>query len=229
MAIIRFDHICVINPIRNGDGRMEWLVLIMYVVLAVMPAEASTNGSVSLLHGDGYETGDNTRNIARFDVLHVNKGVMFYGRVDNSSFDDSNSINNTRLVGHCDTSLGFHIAGQYQNGYKQSASSVGVGYKSITKEKMFLIDTYLQSSNIFGEGLQLFAYAKSPRYNGFYLEGFVDNTYYDKVTITLAQPSLMYEVKDGVSVGVEYQLYWNKLGVSGLNESVPQAKLKWSF
>ena len=151
---------------------MEWLVVIMYLVIALMPAndaQAVTVGSASLLHGDGYVSGDDTRNIARFDVLHINKGVMFYGRVDNSSFDDSNSINNTRLIGHCDTSLGFHIAGQYQNGYRQSASSVGVGYKTITKEKMLLLDAYIQSSNIFGEGLQLFAYTKSPRYSGFYL------------------------------------------------------------
>jgi len=208
---------------------MEWLVLIMYIVLAAMPAEASTNGSVSLLHGDGYVSGDTTRNIARFDVLHVNKEMLFYGRLDNSSFDDANSSNASRIMVHCNTPLGFDIAGQYQNGYKQSASSIGVGYRSFTKEKMFLIDTYIQSSNVFGEGIQIFAYAKSSKYRGFYLEGFVDNTYYKDVTVTLAQPSVMYEIKDGVSVGVEYQLYWNKLGVSGLNESVPQAKLKWSF
>lgn len=211
---------------------MEWLVVIMFAVLAMLPAKeanSATVGSASLLHGDGYATGDATRNIARFDVLHINKGVMFYGRVDNSSFDDSNSINNTRLIGHCNTPLGFDIAGQYQNGYKQSASSIGVGYKTITKEAMFLIDTYFQSSNVLGEGVQLFAYVKSPKYRGFYLEGFIDNVYYKDVTVTLAQPSLMYEVKDGVSVGVEYQLYNNKLGVSGLNESVPQAKLKWTF
>jgi len=188
---------------------MEWLVVIMFAVLAMMPAKeanSATVGSLSMLHGDGYETGDNTRNIARVDVMHVNKGVLFYGRLDNSSFDDSNSTNTTRLLGHCETKFGFDVAGQYQNGYRQSASSIGVGYKTIAKETMFLFDAYVQSNNVFGSGIQLFTYAKSPSIHGFYAEGFIDNTYYDKVTVTLAQPSVMYRIKDDVSVGVEYQL-----------------------
>ena len=210
---------------------MEWLVVAMYVVIALMPSssDAATVGSASLLHGDGYVSGDTTRNVARFDVMHLDKDYLFYGRVDNSSFDDSNSINNTRILGHYGTSLGIDIAGQYQNGYKQSASSIGVGYKAFTKETMLLIDTYIQSSNVFGEGIQLFAYVKSPQYRGFFVEGFVDTVWYKDVTVTLTQPSLMYSVKDNLAVGLEYQLYWNKLGISGLDESVPQAKLKWSF
>ena len=212
---------------------MEWLIVIMYLVIALIPAndaQAVTVGSASLLHGDGYMSGDDTRNTARMDVMHSNGDVLLYGRFDNSSFDDSNAAINTRIIGHyAVVDYGFDIAGQYQNANRVSASSIGVGYKTFTKEAMFLLDTYIQSSNIFGEGIQLFAYTKSPKYRGFYLEGFVDAAFYKDVTVTLAQPSLMYGVTDTLSVGVEYQLYWNKLGVSGLNESVPQAKVKWSF
>jgi hypothetical protein len=39
----------------------------------------------------------------------------------------------------------------------------------------------------------------------------------------------MYAVTPSLSAGVEYQLYWNKAGIKGLDETIPQAKLKWSF
>ena len=174
---------------------MEWLVVIMYLVIALIPAQeaqAVTVGSASLLHGDGYVSGDDTRNVARVDVLHDNGNVMLYGRFDNSSFDDSNSSVNTRIIGHYSVkTFGLDIAGQYQNAYRASASSIGVGYKLFGRDSQFLLDGYLQSHNVFGEGIQIFGHYKSPKLMGVFFEGFVDTAFYKDVTVTLAQPSLM--------------------------------------
>ena len=55
---------------------MELLLIARVLILAIVfstvvvdDTEATTQGSISYLHGDGYVTGDNTRNITRFDVL----------------------------------------------------------------------------------------------------------------------------------------------------------------
>jgi hypothetical protein len=191
--------------------------------------DAATVGSASFLHGDGYVTGDDTRNIARFDVTHINKDVLLYGRADLSSFDDRNSSINTRMIGHYNTGFGFDLAGQYQNANKTSVSSIGLGVKSIAKDHMVLLDVYKQSHNVLGDATQVFAYVKSPEYNGFFFDGFVDTAFYKNVTVVLAQPSVMYKMTNSLNIGVEYQLYYNKFGYDGLDESVPQAKLKYTF
>ena len=212
---------------------MIHLIAIAFVagmILNHKECEAATIGSASLLHGDGYVTGDDTRNIARFDVTHIDENVLFYGRTDISSFDDANSSINTRLLGHYHVKqAGLDIAGQYQNANKVSASSFGVGYKKLAKDYMILTDVYVQSNSMLGDGIQLFAYVNTPSVFGFYFDGFIDNTFYKDVTVTLAQPSVMYKFTENLNLGVEYQLYWNKFGNDGLDETVPQAKLKWKF
>ena len=69
---------------------LHWLAIVVTsVVLAVLgllvglmicPDKAeSAQASVSYLHGDGYSSGDNTRNVVRFDALAVKDWGMVYG------------------------------------------------------------------------------------------------------------------------------------------------------
>lgn len=65
----------------------------------------------------------------------------------------------------------------------------------------------------------------------FSFEGFLDYTTTEGNTEKnlLAQPQLLWHATKNVAVGLEYQYWQNRLGIDGLDESVPQAMVRWTF
>ena len=192
-------------------------------------AEAATAGSMSVLHGDGYASGDNTRNTVRLDALAVKDWGMVYGRVDSTSFDDGNSNVFTRFIGH--GGRGLHIAGQLQNQPRISQSSVGAGYSSFGKDRSWFVDLYKLNSNYYGDGYHAFGYYSKDIGRSYRAVGFVEflapeNKNFQPVTFS--QINFQRKVMD-VWLGVEHQRYFNKNGVKGLDESVNQVMVKWEF
>lgn len=190
-------------------------------------ADAATQSSVSYLHGDGYASGDDTRNNLRFDATKVGDYGMVYGRADVSSFDDANSIINTRVIGHA--GVGVHLAGQVVNANRVSNTSVGVGYSQLTKGYRYGIDVYKMQSNAYGDGIHTFAFAAFPIAYGFEYDGFIEHIARSEgAAITFGQSALNYRI-DNMLVGAEWQHAINKNGIKGLNESAPQLRVKWEF
>lgn len=214
---------------------MEILLFVRLVILgialaAVVPSdsEAVTKGSVSYLHGDGYVTGDDTRNVTRFDVMNINQYGLVYGRADILSSDDRNSSVLTRVIGHY--GHGVHLAGQMQNQNKVSQTSVGLGYSAFGKDYGYFVDVYKTASSYYGDSAHLFAYGSVTIGERYKVDGFVEVLSPTKGDdVYFAQPSISYRLLDGVWIGIEQQRYFNKNGVKGLDEVVNQFKVKWEF
>lgn len=193
-------------------------------------AESATQGSVSYVHGDGYISGDTTRNTTRFDVRKVSSLGVIYGRADAISSDDRNSSILTRVIGHYH--LGWHGAVQLQNQDKVSQTGTGFGYSDFRKCSSWFVDMYRMSSNYYGDGYQLFGYGNYKFSESIKFDGFIELTKPESGqfdSVLFAQPSLMYQVHEGVWLGVEQQRYFNKAGIRGLDEVVNQVKVKWEF
>jgi hypothetical protein len=190
------------------------------------PAEAAT-ASISYLQGDGYASGDNTRNTVRLDALAVKDWGMVYGRVDVLSFDDRNSSVVTRGIGHY--GHGWHLAGQLQNQRGVSQSVAGAGYSSFGKDSSWFVDLGRMSSSYYGDSTHAFGYA-SREWGNWQLGGWVEVIQPDKDFQLNAgsQISLTYKIYQ-VRLGVEQQRYINKNGVQGLDEVVNQGVVKWNF
>ena len=190
------------------------------------PAEAAT-ASISYLQGDGYASGDNTRNTVRLDALAVKDWGMVYGRVDVSSFDDRNSNITTRGIGHY--GKGLHLAVQLQNQKSVSQSVAGAGYSSFGKDSSWFVDLGRMSSSYYGDSTHAFGYA-SRDWGNWQLSGWIEVIQPDKDLQLNAgsQISVTYKL-GGVRLGVEQQRYINKFGVQGLDEVVNQGVVKWSF
>ena len=209
---------------------IHFMLLGLLVGLMVCPDKAeSATASVSYLHGDGYASGDNTRNNLRLDALTVKEWGMLYGRVDSTSFDDGNSNIFTRFIGH--GGRGLHIAGQLQNQYRVSQSSIGAGYSSFGKESSWFVDAYRASSNYYGDSTHGFAYysravSANYKFNAFVEYILPDSKHINEVTFSQAQ--VLRKIGD-VWVGVEHQRYFNKNGIKALDESVNQFVLKYDF
>ncbi|MEI6893789.1 MAG: hypothetical protein V5789_03965 [Colwellia sp.] len=45
----------------------------------------------------------------------------------------------------------------------------------------------------------------------------------------LVQPQLLWLINKNIGVGIEYQYWKNRLGIDGLDESVPQIMVRWTF
>ena len=211
---------------------MEWLVVLMYVVIALMPndSNAATQGSVSYVHGDGYISGDDTRNITRFDVLNLNKYGMVYGRADVISGDDGNSNIVTRIIGHAGT--GWHVAGQMQNQKGVSQTNAGFGYGEFKRDSAWFVDLYKVSSNYYGDGYSIFGYGSYKFTDKVKADGFIEYTRPETKAyneVLLMQPSIMYRAYGDLWVGIEQQRYFNKSGIRGLDEVVNQLKVKMEF
>lgn len=209
---------------------IHFMLLGLLVGLMVCPDKAeAAQASVSYLHGDGYASGDDTRNTVRLDALAVKDWGMVYGRVDSTSFDDGNSNVFTRFIGH--GGRGLHIAGQLQNQSRISQSSVGAGYNSFGKDQSWFVDLYKLNSNYYGDGYHAFGYYSKNIGRSYRAVGFVEflspeNKNFQPVTFS--QVSFQRKVM-GVWLGIEHQRYFNKNGVKGLDESVNQLMIKWEF
>jgi hypothetical protein len=208
---------------------MIHLVAVLAFIFAAVyekPADAA-QASVSYLHGDGYASGDDTRNIVRFDALAVKDWGMVYGRADLLSFDDRNSNVVTRGIGHY--GRGWHLAGQIQNQKGVSQTSAGLGYSRFGKDASWFVDLQRMSSNYYGDSTHAFGYA-SRDWGNWQLGGWVEVIQPDSNFQLNAgsQISLTYKI-NSVRLGVEQQRYINKNGINGLDEVVNQMLIKWSF
>jgi hypothetical protein len=193
-------------------------------------AESATTGSISYAHGDGYTSGDPTRNITRFDVLNVNALGMIYGRADVLSSDDSNSSLATRIIGHYN--LGWHGAAQMQNQARISQTSIGIGYSYLGPKSSWFVDAYKVSSNYYGDSYNLFGYGSYKFTNSTKAEGFIEYLLPESGkfgAVVFTQPSIMFMLHEGLWAGIEQQRYFNKNGINGLDEVVNQVKIKWEF
>ena len=149
------------------------LLLVGLVSAVAVPEDAeAAQASVSYLHGDGYASGDDTRNTVRLDALAVKDWGMVYGRADIASFDDGNSNVFTRFIGH--GGHGLHIAGQLQNQPRISQSSVGAGYSSFGKDQSWFVDLYKVNSNYYGDGYHGFGYYSRNIGQSYRAVGFVE-------------------------------------------------------
>jgi hypothetical protein len=203
---------------------IHWLAVAALIFAAVYDKDAdAAQASVSYLHGDGYASGDDTRNTVRLDALTVKDWGMLYGRVDVLSFDDRNSSVVTRGIGHY--GKGLHFSGQLQNQRGISQSSAGFGYSA----KGWFVDVYRMSSSYYGDSTHAFGYA-SRDWGNWQLGGWVEVIQPDKDFQLNAgsQISVTYKVGE-FRVGVEQQRYINKNGIRGLDESVNQFMIKWEF
>jgi hypothetical protein len=189
----------------------------------------AAQSSISYLHGDGYVSGDNTRNTVRIDTLAIKDWGLLYGRADVLSFDDSNSSISTRGIGHY--GHGLHLAGQLQNQKGVSQSSAGVGYSSFSKDSSWFVDVYKMQSNYYGDSIHWFNYYSRNLGENYKATGFIEYIKPENKNlepVTFSQASILRKVSN-VWVGVEHQRYFNKGSVKGLDESVNQLLIKWDF
>lgn len=65
----------------------------------------------------------------------------------------------------------------------------------------------------------------------FSFEGFLDYTTDegDSKNNLLTQPQLLWHATDNIALGIEYQYWYNRLGIDGLTESTPQIMARWKF
>lgn len=68
----------------------------------------------------------------------------------------------------------------------------------------------------------------------FSFEGFIDWTTGEGNGVgsksnLLTQPQVLWHANKSLAVGIEYQYWNNRLGIDGLDESVPQIMVRWTF
>lgn len=210
---------------------LAYIIVLVWIALgAPKPAEAAEidRSSISVQHGSDFKLGDKSRDIITFETLHKRDNYLLYVTLDNQSFSEPTSYVTSRVVAH--GGKDFHVALQLANQKSQSATGIGLGYSQFTTRGFYGVDVYKRSDNILGEGVHYFGYWNYKLPYGFVTDGFVDyvNTDGIKNPTILAQPALMYGLIKSFSAGIEYQLYWNKFD-KGVDESVPQAKIKYTW
>lgn len=208
---------------------IHWLAVAALIFAFTYEKDANAaQSSISFLHGDGYATGDDTRNIVRVDTMAVKDWGLIYGRVDMSSFDDRSSSPFYRGVFHY--GRGLHLAGQLQNQFSVSQSSIGGGYSSFAKDQSWFVDIYRTSSSYFGDSNHAFGYYSRPIGINYKLTGFIEYLApeRDLENVVGGQVHILRKFGD-VWFGLEHQRYFNKNGVKGLDESVNQAIIRMEF
>ena len=68
-------------------------------------------------------------------------------------------------------------------------------------------------------------------YTQFVFEGFIEVSGSEGTAVSsiMSQPELMWVVNEQISIGTELQIWKNKYGVQDVNETVFQAKAKWTL
>lgn len=196
-------------------------------------AEGATTNSISYQTGSDFRTGEKERNIITLDSLTVEKSHLIYLNVDVQSFDNKESQVISRILGRYNiVSDKIALTGQLINQRGISSTDVGFGV-NLPFGYVYGIDFYKHSDNFLGEGQKVFVYWVYPiKSTKFQFNGFVETTWADRMMASemiLAQPELMYSFTKNLQAGVEYQFYRNKNGVVGLDETIPQGKLKYVF
>jgi hypothetical protein len=201
-------------------------------LLAVLFLMFSTNlfaadASLSYLFGSGYKTGEYTRDTLRVDVSNISDKGLLYARADISSFDNKNSLINTRIIGHYKT--GFHPSVQLQNTASVSYTGLGVGYSKFAKEFSYFVDVNYTATSLNVNALQLFGYSKYTLTDKLFLDGFIDHVrFYSGENTTLTQFGINYKLNDFI-LALEQHVYLNKNRISGLDENLTAVKIKYVF
>lgn len=203
---------------------IKLLIIAIYLYsYSVLAADAS----LSYLYASGYKTGEYTRDTLRVDITKLSDKGLLYARVDISSFDNKNSLINTRIIGHYKT--GFHPSVQIQNTNYVSYTGVGVGYSSFNKAYSYFVDVNYTATSLNVNAVQIFGYTKYNLSDNIFLDGFVDHVrFYSGENTTLSQFSVNYKVNDFV-LGLEQHVYLNKNRISRLDENLTAFKIKYVF
>ena len=187
----------------------------------------AADASLSYLFASGYKTGEYTRDTLRVDVSKNSDKGLLYARADISSFDNRNSLINTRIIGHYKT--GFHPSVQLQNTSSVSYTGLGIGYSEFTKEFSYFVDVNYTATSLNVNALQLFGYSKYTLTDKFFLDGFIDHVrFYSGENTTLTQFGINYKLNDFI-LGLEQHVYLNKNRISSLDENLTAIKIKYVF
>lgn len=233
-------------------------LLAVYSTTAFAGAAQWQTSNVELLFGSGYELGDNSRSTFTFEYANGWKygDNYFFLDVVNPFRDGQNSTNDLyaefsprlsigKITGK---NMGFAfvkdvlLAGTVEMGQYSHNLLYGVGFSlDLPKFAFADINIYIRDNpNESGNTYQVTPVWALPFTVGsakMLFEGFADiagsegNTEFN----IDFQPRLLLDVgnfwnaPDALWAGVEY-IYWhNKFGVDGVDESLPQAMVKWIF
>jgi hypothetical protein len=211
------------------------IYVVFWVLVAVgvfdKDANAATTNSISYQTGSDFRTGEKERNIITFDSLtKTQEDHIVYANIDIQSFDNQNSIVISRLLGRTHLTPLIRGSAQLINQRGVSSTDIGFGF-DIPVGYTTGVDIFKHSDNVLGEGTKLQICWVIP-YQNWRFNGIVETIWANKMSAsdsTLAQPEIMYAATKNLQFGVEYQIYRNKNGVSGLDETFPQVKLKYQF
>jgi len=213
--------------------KLKNTMLYITLWLAGIASAFAGQTSVSYLFGTGYAVNE-TRHIIEVQSVGAGKYHRYLFNLDLQDFPTGDVGVFNRIVAHAGRMEkdNYHLATQLvtTNGY--SEKSVGAGV--ILSEKVFVgVDVYRTYVDVKGsayDGHKIFAYLNHPIGYGLFVDGFIDYTdtpFYDKPQL-LTQLALMVGYK-AVHLGVELQHQQNRGGVDGVNETVPQLKVKYFF
>ncbi len=214
--------------------------------------------NIQLLYGNGYELGDNTRSTLTFEHANGWKygDNFFFLDVINPLKDGQDSTNDlyaefsprlsiSKISGK-DLSFAFVkdvlLAGTLEMGIYSHNYLYGVGFSlDLPKFAFADINIYVRDNpNESGQTYQITPVWALPFTVGsakMLFEGFADIAGSEGTTEFNIdfQPRLLLDVgnfwgaSDSLWAGVEY-IYWhNKFGIDGVDESLPQAMVKWVF
>lgn len=199
--------------------------------------------TLTIQHASGWKYGDN---YAYFDMRKESNGN---GNTD--IFGEYSPRLSLGKISGSDLSFGFIkdvlISGGVDMGTNFFATKYGIGLDlAIPGFDWFRLDTHVYDISKGGSGTQKASYQITPAWSmtfdigkaKFDFTGFIDFTGpsggNSKFQI-LAQPQLrldvgnFFEVPGSLYVGIEVQIYDNKFGVEGVNETIPQFLMVYKF
>lgn len=221
-------------------------------VSALASAQSFSTADVQLLHGKGWDLGEDPRTVLTFEYANVWKyGDNFFfadatqpqGKETQVYAEWSPRLSIGRMTG---TSLALGpvrdvlLAGTFEFGEHVTTHLFGVGADfTIPSFKVAQLNVYSRDSKqLHGSTWQVTAswlaeWPVGPTVVQF--SGFADWAGHEDVSRRnlQTQPQLLVDVgrfwslENRIWLGIEY-LYWRReFGIDGVNESVPQAMLKW--
>jgi nucleoside-specific outer membrane channel protein Tsx len=211
------------------------------------------SNNVQLLHGSGFELTEDRQTTFTFEHADSWKygDNFFYIDYPFDVPDDVNAEFSPRLsagkISGTDLSYGIFkdllLAGTYEMGRNFKVYLYGVGIDLDIPGFNFMQMNYYVRDNpdASGKGLQTTWAWSRPFEIGsakFTFDGYFDYADYEEGDVNFfTQPQILYDIGDGLGfaepghawVGAEYRYWYNKFGIDGVEESVPQVMVKWAF
>ncbi len=209
--------------------------------------------NIQVLHGHGFELTEDTQTTFTFEHADSWKygDNFFYVDYSPDASRDINAEFSPRLsfgkMTGADLSVGpikdFLLAGTWEKARDFDAFLYGAGIDlEIPGFNFFQINLYCRdNTEEDGHGWQTTWVWSRPFSIGtlnFTFDGYFDYADYEEGEKNFfTQPQLLLDVGDALNItepgkiyaGVEYRYWNNKFGIEGVNESVPQAMIKWAF